>query len=922
MSDPLDWTDLPEAQARAILAQLVAGADPARLASLDVRAHAATLPFYRQWRLVMLRSSLGGPGREPDPGTVMENVFALWRDGLEPVLLDGSSAPIYVANEDESLNLTGETAAEYIRFFCFALRADNEPFLLYEEAPANPGLDPEVVKAAQPLTPREPSADGNMQFETTVVYRGSAFKAVFSVPAGGELSMADDDPMDVVIPADAIAALPDLGVGPTLRAYLAPEQPVEAAAEAPRAKPAPKARRAKRAADAASDKPAVVLLVELLLERALVEQSKNRLLGYFNATIPSASPLDQFAALMREASPIVIVETGIPFVEETIARIVNDRLGPSRELRICSPQVDGEGQLEFGLSGAGPAVVLVPLQVYRGVPQVERVAFDLAAREFAAVITCERLAQLPDSLRRIRDVVLRLPQLDAASFETLFRRALGHELPAGWQDEGTDWVKHLLATDFEHPRRMRLPRDKALAFIRSEVADRLSDVDPEEGPSLRDLHGLGEARQFAEDLIADIHAAMGGHLPWAQVDRGALLVGAPGTGKTTLAKAIAKDCGVRFIRASAAGWQAAGESLGPHISAIRRTFSEARIYAPSILFIDEIDSLGNREEFAGSNNAVYQTEVVNAVLEEMAGLDPAAPVFVIGATNHEQRVDPALRRAGRLDRVIRIPRPNSAALAHIYRYYIGALGDGAPLDPGLDTGALARLSVGLTGADVERIVRGAARRARKANRALSQTDVLAEITGKPRGQDMLRVVTPAELARTATHEAGHALTLFLGESKGADIGFVSIVPRDEGVLGFVAPFVDERVHETRRDLEAELDVFLAGRAAEELLYGPEEVSGGAESDLRFATDLVTRMVTRLGLGGNGRLQWSEGASPADLAVVEATMSQSYGRVLEALGKHRAPLEALAQLLFDRQELTGDEVRAALSRAVSGSQSGG
>ena len=232
--------------------------------------------------------------------------------------------------------------------------------------------------------------------------------------------------------------------------------------------------------------------------------------------------------------------------------------------------------------------------------------------------------------------------------------------------------------------------------------------------------------------------------------------GGTGHRQETLAKAIAKDCGVRFISASAASWQAAGKSLGPHISAIRRTFSEARNYAPSILFIDEIDSIGNREDFVGGNNAVYQTEVVNAVLEEIAGLDPAAPVIVIGATNHEERVDPALRRSGRLDRVIRIPRPNSAALDHIYRYYIGALGTGTPLDPALDTGALARLSVGLTGADVERIVRGAARRARKANRALSQIDVLAEITDKPRGPDALRILTPTELARTAVHEAGHA----------------------------------------------------------------------------------------------------------------------------------------------------------------------
>src|ERR1019366_3956888 len=118
-------------------------------------------------------------------------------------------------------------------------------------------------------------------------------------------------------------------------------------------------------------------------------------------------------------------------------------------------------------------------------------------------------------------------------------------------------------------------------------------------------------------------------------------------------------------------------------------------------FIDEMDSLGSREKFGGDNNSVYQTEVVNAVLEQIQGLDPAAPVFVVGATNNEDGVDPALRRAGRLHRVIRIPRPNSAALDQIYRHYIDGLGTAIRTEPGLDTRALGRLSVGLTGADVE-----------------------------------------------------------------------------------------------------------------------------------------------------------------------------------------------------------------------------
>jgi ATP-dependent Zn protease len=553
----------------------------------------------------------------------------------------------------------------------------------------------------------------------------------------------------------------------------------------------------------------------------------------------------------------------------------------------------------------------MPLQVYKSVAQVERVSFDMANHDLGALIACQRFDQLPESLRRIKDVLLRLPTLDPASFEMLFKGVMGYPPPAGWQAGGVEWVKHLLPTDFEHPRRMKLSRTKALAFIRSQVAERMDAVDPEQGLGLGELHGLGEARRFAEDLIADIHAAQAGQLPWSQVDRGALLVGAPGTGKTTLAKAIAKDCGVRFIRASATSWQAAGESLGPHIQAIRRTFSEARDYAPSILFIDEIDSLGNREAFAGTQNAVYQTEVVNAVLEEMGALDPAAPVFYIGATNHEVGVDPALRRSGRLDRVIRIPRPNGAALEPIYSYYIGALGPGAQLDPALDMRAAGRMSVGLTGADVERIVRGALRRARQDHRALAQADLVAEITNKPRGTEGLPTLTAADIERTATHEAGHALALYLSASKGSDIGYVTVVPRDDGTLGFVLPLPDERVHLTRRDYEEKLETFLGGRAAEEMVFGADQVSSGACSDLQSATALATRMVTQLGLGEGRRFTWSESLSPSDLDLVEKALVQAYGRVLKKLKGNRRRFKLLASVLADRQEMAGDEVRAIL-----------
>jgi AAA+ superfamily predicted ATPase len=985
MFDRLDWQPFPEAAAREAFAQL-AGAPAETLAPFDVKGVVGRLPFYRAWRVIRLDAT------HRDSDTALEPVYALWRNGREPLLLEGDAAPVHTVNEDESLALKELRIADYIRWFLSVLRVDEQAFILFEQAPLKVADDDKAAAAhARPLTAKGRADDGAYLYDAVVIYLGALFSATFSVPPNGEITMIDDNPLMADFPATLTPDVPWLGLGFLLRAHIAAAGAPGgtgggtaagtgggAAGTAPRTgahrdqppgRPPGRARRSRglfeksgaarvvdlgganvdpttgrvvmtpmrggkpgagparprrgkaaggRVASVRSGRPVILELVELLLERALEAQSRNRLLGHFNASLPTSRPLRQFAAMVSSSSPVVIVESSIPFVEEPIGEIVNGHLPPRKRLGIhrAAVGVDQSGSealTDYYLPSEGPGLVLIPFQVYGRAMQVERLAYDLVARDLAAIITCTRFGDLPESLRRHTDLVLRLPTVDAATFETLFERIFGEPPKRGWRRDGNRWVKYLLHTDFEHPRRMRLDRDQALEFIRSQVLDRLRVIDPGRGLGLKDLHGLGEARQFAEDLIADIHSAMAGRLDWSQVDRGALLVGEPGTGKTTLARAIAKDCGVRFIQGSAATWMVQGVSLGPHIAAIRKTFTEARDYAPSILFIDEIDSLGSREQFSGDHNSVYQTDVINAVLEQMQGLDPSAPVFVVAATNHEERVDPALRRSGRLDRVIRIPRPNSVALDQIFRHYLGELDDGLVIGPDVETGALGQLSVGLTGADVERMVRGAARRARRAGRALAQTDVIAEIMNKPRWGEGSPRLTPADLERTSVHEAGHALAAFLSSTKGTDIGYVTVVPRDDGTLGFVAPIADLRVHFTRRDYEDKLDVYLAGRAAEELRYGADEVSSGSASDLQAATELATRMVTRLGLGGNGRLLWTETVSPEHLDVASAALSASYERVLATLKRNRPRLDALVGELVVHQELRGDEVRKILRR---------
>ncbi len=896
----LDWKPVDRAIAEALLTRLVyssSAAAPTQFDAIGVAGEVADLPVYNKFKLLRLSVLLDPDEPEQDP------LYALW-DGEEQLLhLGGTSTPIHEANDLEKLQLTATTAADYIRLFCLAVRGDDGPFRIVEAGPAHAveGAD-ELLKLAHPLKATGNDDQGRFLFDAVVAYRTDVFTSTFAVATGGLIEMVSDTHRLSDVPEAALPELPVLGDPQKLRVSLLaravpPPPPQAAAPPAPPAPPKP-------------PKPTLRILVELLLTQALRSRAQHRLIEYFNATRTGSEVLDQFAELVTQAFPVVVVETSLPFVEETIGEIVLERAQPPRPFNLARAASSGDDtQVSLDVP-AVPSLVLLPLQVYRRVVNLDRLAFDLASRDAAAIIACDRFDQLPESLRRLTDVTLRLSAVDATVFAGLFEQVMGAPLTAGWNAAGDAWVKHLLHTDFEQPRRLGMQPDKAFDYVRSMVMERLVSVDTQSEMGLADLHGLGEARQFAQDLIADIHAAVRGEIPWTQVDRGALLVGPPGTGKTTLARAIAKDCGVRFITASATGWQASGDHLGHHIAAIRKTFAEARGYAPSILFIDEIDSLGSRENFEGRSSQ-YQTEVVNAVLEQIQDIDPAAPVFVIGATNNADRVDPALRRSGRLDRVIPIPRPSSDALMQIFGHYLRRAAKHTAIDPALDTKTLGGLSLGLTGADVERIVRGASRRARKERRSLSQQDVIAEITNKPRNaSDSLRM-SPAEIERVAWHEAGHALAMLLGTSRGASIGFVTVVPRADGSLGFVAPLPDERISLTRSDYDETLEIYLAGRAAEELRYGAEGVSGGASSDLRGATAMAAHLLTRLGLGGPRQLLWQEALHDHHRATVETILTEAYDRILGKLHSHRDRLQQLAQTLIARQELTGDEVRALL-----------
>ncbi|WP_158871354.1 AAA family ATPase [Antarcticirhabdus aurantiaca] len=537
-----------------------------------------------------------------------------------------------------------------------------------------------------------------------------------------------------------------------------------------------------------------------------------------------------------------------------------------------------------------------------------------AAKRVHTIATFAGDDQLPPDLRPFCDIVLDLSSIGVACFE----KAISREFD--WPAEHVGWSPtidlDLLAPELLDavvdrapditsvvPFLGRLLNARAVARAQSKAraaeeerkkaakSAPATEVLRPTSPKLEDLHGYGAAAEWGRSLVDDLRLYAAGKLGWIDVDGGCLLHGAPGTGKTLMAGALAASAGLPFIAASFAQWTATGRSYqGDTISAMRKTFALANEHAPCILFIDEIDSIPARG--SSQQHDDYWVPIVNALLECLDGSSRREGVVVLAACNNPAALDPALVRSGRLDRRFEIGLPDEDALLRIFGHHL----PGADLE---DLAPAATVLAGSTsGADVARIAREARRVARRAGREVTAQDLLA-IAMPP---DPL---SPRDRRLVAVHEAGHAVACL---AQGRIPDSLSVVA---GQVNHGGVLVAHGLGMGRlAEVEAEVVVRLAGRAAEEVILG--EPSAGAENDLKFATALVVQAFGNSGLGG--RLLHGE---RVDGHLVEARLRELYGRALRLIGERRQAVEALADLAMERRVLGKKALEAFAAEHGSG-----
>ena len=444
------------------------------------------------------------------------------------------------------------------------------------------------------------------------------------------------------------------------------------------------------------------------------------------------------------------------------------------------------------------------------------------------------------------------------------------------------------------------------------------------GIRFADVAGEDEAKENLQEVVNYLHDPSKYESICAKMPKGIVLVGPPGTGKTMLAKAVAGESNVPFF--SISGSEFVEMFVGMGASKVRDLFKQAKEKAPCIVFIDEIDAIGQKRSGGqyGGNDEREQT--LNQLLTEMDGFEGNTGVIILAATNRPESLDPALTRPGRFDRRVPVELPDLKGREEILKVHAKKVA----LAPGIDFTTVARMASGASGAELANIVNEAALRAVRAGRkSVTQSDLEESIEVVIAGyQKKNSILTDHEKCIVAYHEIGHALVA-AKQTHSAPVQKITIIPRTSGALGYTMQ-VDEGNHYlmNKEELENKIATLTGGRAAEEVVF--HSITTGASNDIEQATKLARAMLTRYGmsdefdmvaletvnnqyLGGDTSLACSaQTQCEIDQKVVELVKAQ-HAKAVQILTDNRAKLDELAQYLYQKETITGDEFMEILNR---------
>ena len=442
-------------------------------------------------------------------------------------------------------------------------------------------------------------------------------------------------------------------------------------------------------------------------------------------------------------------------------------------------------------------------------------------------------------------------------------------------------------------------------------------VQSTQGIRFSDVAGEDEAKESLAEIVDYLHDPSKYTAAGASMPKGLLLVGPPGTGKTMLAKAVAGESNVPFFSISVSEFVEMFVGMGA--SKVRDLFKQAKEKAPCIVFIDEIDAIGQKRNSGAYGGNDEREQTLNQLLTEMDGFDDNTGVIILAATNRPESLDPALTRPGRFDRRIPVELPDLAgreAILKVHAKKIKAAED-------VDFHTIARMTSGASGAELANIINEAALRAVRNGRTIvNEADLEESVETVIAGyQKKNAVLSDTEKRIVAYHEIGHALVA-ARQTNSAPVQKITIIPRTSGALGYTMQVeTDDKYILTKTELENKIATFTGGRAAEEVVFG--ESSTGAANDIEQATKLARAMITQYGmsdefdmvamehvnnkyLGGDSTLSCSEDTQRAiDKQVVELVRAQ-HEKAKRMIEEDRAKLDELAGYLYEKETITGDE----------------